>query len=81
MSLRRLGLERIDLWQLHRIDRNVAREEHFQVIADMRREGLIRHVGLSEVSVEEIQAAPAVSSGGERTKPVQPHHAAEWRNY
>ncbi len=57
MSLRRLGLERIDLWQLHRIDRNVAREEQFQVIADMRREGLIRHVGLSEVSVEEIQAA------------------------
>ena len=57
MSMRRLGVERIDLWQLHRIDRKVAREEQFQVIADMRREGLIRHVGLSEVSVEEIQAA------------------------
>ena len=57
MSLRRLGVERIDLWQLHRIDRKVDREEQFQVIADMHREGLIRHVGLSEVSVEEIQAA------------------------
>ena len=57
MSMRRLGVERIDLWQLHRIDRKVAREEQFQVIADMQREGLIRHVGLSEVSVEEIQAA------------------------
>jgi aryl-alcohol dehydrogenase-like predicted oxidoreductase len=57
MSLRRLGVERIDLWQLHRIDAQVPREEQFQVIADMRKEGLIRHVGLSEVSVEEIEAA------------------------
>jgi aryl-alcohol dehydrogenase-like predicted oxidoreductase len=57
MSLRRLGVERIDLWQLHRIDPNTDRDEQFQVIADMQREGLIRHVGLSEVSVEEIKAA------------------------
>ena len=57
MSLRRLGLERIDLWQLHRIDPAVPREEQFGVIADMRKEGLIRHVGLSEVSVEDIEAA------------------------
>src|SRR5215207_9975940 len=51
MSLRRLGVERIDLWQLHRIDPKVSRDEQFGVIADMQREGLIRHVGLSEVSV------------------------------
>lgn len=57
MSLRRLKIDRIDLWQLHRIDPRVPRDEQFQVIADMRKEGLIRHVGLSEVSVEEIQAA------------------------
>lgn len=57
MSLRRLNVERIDLWQLHRIDPKVDRDEQFQVIADMQREGLIRHVGLSEVSVEEIEAA------------------------
>lgn len=57
MSMRRLKVERIDLWQLHRIDKKVDREEQFQVIADMQREGLIRHVGLSEVSVEEIEAA------------------------
>jgi len=57
MSLRRLGVERIDLWQLHRIDPNTPREAQFKVIADMQREGLIRHVGLSEVSVEEIEAA------------------------
>lgn len=59
MSLRRLKLERLDLWQLHRIDPKVPRDEQFGVIADMQREGLIRHVGLSEVSVEEIQAASA----------------------
>lgn len=57
MSLRRLGVERIDLWQLHRIDAKVPRDEQFGVIKDMQREGLIRHVGLSEVNVEEIQAA------------------------
>ncbi|MCY1073425.1 aldo/keto reductase [Archangium lansingense] len=57
MSLRRLKVERIDLWQLHRIDPKVPRDEQFSAIADMQREGLIRHVGLSEVSVEEIQAA------------------------
>lgn len=57
MSLRRLKVERIDLWQLHRIDAKVPRDEQFGVIAEMQKEGLIRHVGLSEVSVEEIEAA------------------------
>ena len=57
MSLRRLKLERIDLWQLHRIDPKVPRDEQFGTIAAMQKEGLIRHAGLSEVSVEEIQAA------------------------
>jgi len=57
MSLRRLKVERIDLWQLHRIDSRVPREEQFGVIAAMQKEGLIRHVGLSEVNIEEIQAA------------------------
>jgi len=59
MSLRRLGVERIDLWQLHRIDPLVPRDEQFGVVRDMQNEGLIRHVGLSEVSVEEIEAASA----------------------
>jgi pyridoxine 4-dehydrogenase len=57
MSLRRLGAERIDLWQLHRIDPKVPREEQFSAIAEMQKEGLIRHVGLSEVNVAEIEAA------------------------
>jgi aryl-alcohol dehydrogenase-like predicted oxidoreductase len=57
MSLRRLGVDRIDLWQLHRIDPAVPREEQFGVVADMQKQGLIRYVGLSEVAVDEIEAA------------------------
>lgn len=60
LSLRRLGVERIDLWQLHRIDPTVPQAEQFEAIAAMQKEGLIRHVGLSEVGVEEIQAAQKV---------------------
>lgn len=57
MSMRRLKLERIGLWQLHRIDPEVPQEDQFGVIADMRNEGLIRHVGLSQVTIEQIEAA------------------------
>ena len=57
MSMRRLGVERIDLWQLHRIDAIVPVAEQFGVIKEMVDEGLIRHVGLSQVSVEEIKQA------------------------
>ena len=57
MSLRYLRLERIDLWQLHRIDSKVPRGEQFDAIRAMQAEGLIRHVGLSQVSVAEIEAA------------------------
>ena len=57
MSLRRLGVDRIDLWQLHRIDPAVPRDEQFDAMRAMQDEGLIRHLGLSEVSVEEIEAA------------------------
>ena len=60
MSLRRLKLEQIDLWQLHRIDPKVPRDEQFAVIAEMLKEGLIKHAGLSQVSVEEIEAARKV---------------------
>ena len=56
-SLRRLGVDQIDLWQLHRIDSKVPRDEQFDVIAAMQKEGLIKHVGLSEVGVDDIIAA------------------------
>jgi pyridoxine 4-dehydrogenase len=57
LSLRNLRIDSIDLWQLHRIDPQVPRDEQFSAIADMQREGLFRRVGLSEVTVEEIEAA------------------------
>jgi pyridoxine 4-dehydrogenase len=57
MSLRRLGVDTIDLWQLHRIDPKVPREEQFGVMKELQDEGKVRHLGLSEVNVEEIQAA------------------------
>jgi pyridoxine 4-dehydrogenase len=64
-SLRRLRLERIDLFQLHRIDTKVALEDQIGALLDLQREGKIRHIGLSEVSVGEIAAvrrlAPVVS--------------------
>ena len=57
MSLRRLGVERIDLWQLHRIDPKVPADDQFGVMKEMQDEGLIRHIGLSEVSVAELLGA------------------------
>ena len=57
MSLHRLGVDTIDLWQLHRIDAKVPREEQFGVMRELQEEGKVRHLGLSEVSVEEIEAA------------------------
>lgn len=57
LSLRRLGLEQIPLWQLHRIDKKVPREEQFGAIRKMLDDGLIRFAGLSEVGVEDIEAA------------------------
>jgi pyridoxine 4-dehydrogenase len=56
-SLRRLRLDRIDLYQLHRIDPAVREEDQFGFLGEARREGRIRHVGLSEVNVEQIQRA------------------------
>jgi len=54
-SLQRLRLERIDLYQLHRIDRNVPLEDQLGALVDLQREGKIRHIGLSEVSVADIR--------------------------
>lgn len=56
-SLRRLRLDRIDLYQLHRIDPKVPADEQFGVLAELQRAGKIRHIGLSEVSVADIERA------------------------
>ncbi len=60
MSLRRLGLDRIDLFQLHRIDPKVPAAEQFGLLAELVAEGKVGAVGLSEVSVEDIAAAQEV---------------------
>lgn len=62
MSLRRLKLERIDLFQLHRIDPTVPADDQFGLLRDLQREGKIRFIGLSEVSVADIKAARRVVS-------------------
>ena len=60
MSLRRLKLERIDLWQLHRIDPKVPVEESLGIIKKLQEQGKIRHVGLSEVKPKDIDQARKV---------------------
>jgi pyridoxine 4-dehydrogenase len=60
LSARRLGVEALDLFQLHRIDATVPAEEQFQTLAELLAEGKVKAVGLSEVSVEEIKAAQAI---------------------
>jgi aryl-alcohol dehydrogenase-like predicted oxidoreductase len=56
-SLRRLKRERLDLYQLHRLDPRVPAERMFAALAHAQQQGLVRHLGLSEVSVEEIKQA------------------------
>jgi aryl-alcohol dehydrogenase-like predicted oxidoreductase len=56
-SLTRLKLDRIDVYQLHRIDPDVPEDEQFGFLADAQREGWIRHIGLSEVTVDQIERA------------------------
>lgn len=77
MSLRLLGVEQIALWQLHRIDPKVPREEQFGAIKAMLDQGLIRHAGLSEVTVYEIEAARKVFP----VATVQNHYSAGFRLY
>ncbi|WP_037911099.1 aldo/keto reductase [Actinacidiphila yeochonensis] len=62
MSLRHLGLERIDLFQLHRIDPQVPLEEQLGELRLLQQEGKIRHIGLSEVSVEDLRRATESTS-------------------
>jgi pyridoxine 4-dehydrogenase len=62
MSLRRLRLERIELFQLHRIDPKVPLEDQVGELRALQQEGLIRHIGLSEVTVEQIEHARRVAA-------------------
>ena len=60
MSLRRLRLERIELYQLHRIDARTPLEESLGALRRMQEQGKIRHIGLSEVTPEQIEAAQKI---------------------
>jgi len=60
-SLRRLRLERIDLYQLHRIDRRVPLGESLGAMLELHDEGKIRHIGLSEVTVEQLDEARGIA--------------------
>jgi pyridoxine 4-dehydrogenase len=61
MSLRRLGVERLDLFQLHRIDTKFPLEDQIGELVALKQEGKIRHIGLSEVDVEQLQAAQKIT--------------------
>ncbi len=61
LSLRKLKLDRIDLIQLHRIDPEVPVEDQVGAFAELKEQGKVRHIGLSEVSVEELQQAQKVT--------------------
>jgi aryl-alcohol dehydrogenase-like predicted oxidoreductase len=61
MSLRRLDVERIELLQLHRIDWKYPLEEQVGELAEMQSEGKIRHIGLSEISTKQLQAAQKIA--------------------
>jgi pyridoxine 4-dehydrogenase len=62
MSLRRLGVETIDLLQLHRIDDKFPAEDQIGELAALQQEGKIRHIGLSEVTSEQLAAAQSVAT-------------------
>ncbi|MFW2392524.1 MAG: aldo/keto reductase [Alphaproteobacteria bacterium] len=59
-SCEKLGVEQIALWQLHRVDPKVPREAQFAAVRALIDDGIVRHVGLSEASVEDIEAAQDV---------------------
>lgn len=59
-SRERLGLEQIGLWQLHSIDPRVPRDEQFAAVKSLQDDGVIRHAGLSNVSIADIEAASKV---------------------
>src|SRR5688572_26734233 len=59
-SLRRLRLDRIDVYQLHTVDRQVPLAESVGALAELREEGKIRHVGLSNVNVDQLAEARAI---------------------
>jgi pyridoxine 4-dehydrogenase len=71
-SLRRLKVERIDLYQLHRIDPHYQADDQFGVFKDLQSQGKIRYVGLSEVTVDQIEHAAKDCAGRYSAESLQP---------
>ena len=71
-SLRRLRLDRIDLYQLHRIDPKVPAEDQLGTLKNLQAQGKIKHIGLSEVSVQQIQHAQNHRADCQRAESLQP---------
>ena len=79
MSLRRLGVETIDLFQLHRIDDKFPLEDQIGELVKLQQEGKIRHIGLSEINVDQLHAAQKITPdrvGAEHVQPDRPHRRA-----
>ena len=75
MSLRRLGVERLDLFQLHRIDTKFPLEDQIGELAAMQKEGKIRHIGLSEVERRAARGRTEDRPDRVGAEHVQPHRA------
>ncbi len=73
MSLRRLGVDTIDLFQLHRIDDKFPAEDQIGELVALQQEGKIRHIGLSEVNVDQLEAAQKIATDRVGAEHVQPH--------
>ena len=69
-SLRRLRLERIDLYQLHRIDPKVPAEDQLGTLKQLQNQGKIRHIGLSEVNVEQLRTCADDGGSGQRAESI-----------
>jgi pyridoxine 4-dehydrogenase len=70
-SRERLGLEQIGLWQLHSIDPKVPRDEQFAVVKSLQDDGIIRHAGLSNVTVADIRSCLKDIQSGDRAESLQ----------
>ncbi len=79
MSLRRLDVEQIDLYQLHRIDPAVPLEDQIGELKDLQDEGKIRHLGLSEVTRRRARGGPGDRPDRQRPEPLQPRPTASPR--
>ena len=76
-SLQRLRLDRIDLLQLHRIDPKVPLEDQIGALVRLQQEGKIRHLGVSEVTLAQLEAARRLADDRQRPEPLQPGQPEE----